>query len=98
MNQRSLFDPTIDARFTEFHRENPGVYALLVSLARQAKAVGKTRIGIKALWETMHWNVWLNTDEEPRFNNSYVSRYARLIVDNEPDIAPMIALRRLRAA
>ena len=48
--QRSLFDPTIDAKFAEFNRENPHVYALLVSLARQAKAAGKSRIGIKALF------------------------------------------------
>ncbi len=96
----SLFDKTIDARFAEFHASNPQVYFTLVSLARQAKAVGKTRIGMKALWETMRWNLWLSTThaDEPKFDNSLTSRYARLIVANEPDIAPMIELRRLRAA
>lgn len=96
--QQSLF-ATIDARFAAFHRDNPNVYATLVRLAREARAAGKTRIGMKALVERARWDLWLATHgDEYKINNSFVSRYVRLIVSQEPDLAGMFETRRLRAA
>jgi hypothetical protein len=97
--QRSLFDPTIEQRFFDFHRENPQVYTILVSLARQAKAAGKKRIGIKALFERARWDLWLQTrGDDFRLNNSYSSRYSRMIEDLEPDLRGLFEKRTLRAA
>jgi hypothetical protein len=98
-DQRSLFDKTIDARFAEFHASHPQVYFTLVSLARQAKAVGKTRIGMKALFGRARWEFWLDTrGEEFKLNNSFSSRFARLIEEKEPDLRGLFEKRTLRAA
>ena len=97
----SLFDPTIDAKFWEFHQNNPQVYVTLVRLTREARAAGKSKLGIKALWERMRWDLWLYTArdaEEPALNNSFTSRYVRLIIAREPDLSGMFEVRRLRAA
>jgi hypothetical protein len=96
--QRSLFDPTIDARFEAFVRDNPEVYSTIVSLARQAKEAGKKRVGIKALFERARWDLWMRTHgDEYRLNNSYSSRMARLIERNEPDLRGLFELRTLRS-
>ncbi len=97
--QQSLFDPTIEQRFIEFHKANPAVYQTLVRLAREAKNVGKTRIGMKALFERARWDMWLQTrGDEFKLNNTYASRFARLIEANEPDLTGLFERRRLRAA
>jgi hypothetical protein len=92
---------TIDVRFAQFHAQNPEVYETLVELAREARRAGKTKIGIKALWERARWSLWLNVTrdgDEPKLNNSLTSRYARLIMSQEPDLAGMFEVRHLRAA
>jgi hypothetical protein len=97
----SLFDKTIDKKFAEFHAANPHVYATLVRLAREARGAGKTRIGMKALWERMRWDLWLSTKhnvDEAKLNNDFTSRFARLIEEREPDLRGMFETRRLRAA
>lgn len=90
---------SIDSRFRTFHRENPHVYQILVRLAREARTRGKTRLGVKALWERMRWDIWMQTEDDDEFklNNNFTSRYARLIVRQEPDIAGMFELRALRS-
>jgi hypothetical protein len=97
--QRGLFDPTIDSRFNEFHLANPHVYETLVRYAREALRAGKSRVGMKALWERMRWDFFVtNRSEDYKLNNSYASRYVRLIAQREPDIAALFVTRKLRAA
>lgn len=84
-------------KFEKFHASNPHVYAELVRLARQAVAKGRTRFGMKALWEVMRWHFWLNTtDTDFRLNNNYSSRYARLIMQQEADLRGVFETRELR--
>lgn len=88
-----------DGAFQEFHTSNPHVYEVLVRLARDAKAKGKRCAGIKMLWEIMRWAFWLAVDDDDsgyRLNNNYPSRYARLIMDREPDLAGFFNLRELK--
>lgn len=88
----------IDERFNEFHASNPHVYRALCMLARGAIAQGKRKIGIGALWERARWDLWLeSTEEAPRLNNDYRSRYARLLMANEPDLAGVFEVRGLRS-
>ncbi len=89
---------TIEDRFREFHAAHPQVYAELVRLAREAKARGRRRIGIKMLWEVVRWNLYLTPQgEEFKLNNSYTSRYARLIQRNEPALADLFETRVLKS-
>jgi len=97
---RSESAATIEGRFRAFHKANPRVYAELVALARQAKKRGATRLGIAQLWEVTRWNILMETADYDAFklNNTYRSRYARLIMEREPDLAGVFDTRRLQSA
>jgi len=88
-----------DRAFQAFHEANPAVYAALVRLARQANQQGRERGGMKMLWEVMRWERYLVTDDPTGFklNNNYTSRYARLIMESEEDLAGFFETRELHA-
>src|SRR5262245_34591491 len=81
-------EDAIQRRFLAFHRDNPQVYTRLVALARQAKRAGRLRYGIRRLWEVMRWEFSLQTtsDDDFKLNDHYHARYARLIMQQEPDL------------
>jgi hypothetical protein len=88
----------LQARFEAFHAENPHVYAVLVRLAREARAVGHERVGIATLFEVARWQISMSTsDPDFKLNNSFRSRYARLIMEQEPDLAGIFETRELRS-
>lgn len=87
---------TIDADFLAFHSANPHIYDALVSLARRAKAAGRRKAGIGMLWEVLRWDIFIRTTgTEYKLNNNYRSRYARLIMHREPDLADFFETRVL---
>jgi hypothetical protein len=90
---------SIDQRFRDFHAENPGVYDELVKMARQVLARGYTRIGIELIWSGYRWNRMLRTTPDEygfKLNDHFRSRYARLIMAQEPDLADLFHIRTLR--
>lgn len=88
--------PSIDERFATFHAENPDIYAALRELALAGRRRGLQRLGMKSLFEVVRWNRSLETSGEPwKLNNSYTSRYARLLMENEPTLAGIFELRTL---
>jgi hypothetical protein len=91
---------TIQARFEEFHAANPWIYAALVAKARKAKARGYTQIGIAFLVEIIRWEDGGTTVNQDGFKlcNDYRSRYARLIMEQEPGLAGFFTLRQLESA
>lgn len=86
-------------RFAEFHEANPAVYEELVVLARRARARGHQRIGIELLFAIIRWNRMMETTDASGFklNDHYTSRYARLIMQQEPDLDGLFATRALKA-
>lgn len=88
---------SIQARFRRFHGANPAVYSGLVRLARQAKRQGVTTYGLAALYEVLRWNRFLDTkgEEKLKLSNDFRSRYARLIMDQEPDLQGFFSVREL---
>jgi len=92
---------TIQARFEQFHRLNPDVYAKLVELARTYQRAGYPRVGIGHLTEILRWQRRMDTYDpasEFKLSNDYRSRYARHIMANEPDLDGFITTRELRSA
>lgn len=87
----------IQETFLNFHAENPFVYSTLVRLAQEVKAKNKLKWSIKALWEVMRWELEVKTDSLSEFqlNNNFPSRYARLIMEQEPNLAGMFNIRLL---
>jgi len=94
-------EPTeADRQFLAFHEANPIVYATLARLARYARQRGRHRLGVKMLWERMRWELTIETDDatsDYKLNNNYHSRYARLLMETEADLAGMFELRALRS-
>jgi len=88
---------TIEADFAAFHAANPHVYAELVRLARVwVRERGVNHLGIATLYEVARWNITLSTAGEAfKLNNNHRALYARLIMDQEPDLAGLFKTRRL---
>ena len=95
--QLSMLPDPIDQAFLEFHHNNPQVYRTLVGLAREWKAAGHGRCSISMLFEVLRWDSGMRTTSKDglKLNNSFRSRYVRIISANEPDLAPMFETRVL---
>lgn len=97
-------DDEIQERFERFHAANPRFYYLLVFYirevvkAREARGRGR-RYGIAAVVERVRWHVDVEAKgvEEFKMPNDFRSRYARLIMQQEPDLRDVFELRELRA-
>lgn len=89
--------------FNRFHELNPGVYDELVKIAREAKAEGARKLGLRMCWETMRFRTKRYLEPEDgrqniyRLNDHYCPYYARLIMDREPDLNGVFNVRRLRS-
>ena len=94
----SLASPNdaIQRRFLKFHGENPWIYRLLVRLARDMKARGFRRYGMKAIVEEARWWNGTTTTEPWKYNNNFTARYARLIEQQEPYLRGFFEKRRLK--
>lgn len=100
MTQPTLFEKpkTLDDKFWDFHKANPKVYEMLEELALNLYAHGKSRVGMKMLFEVIRWKTMLRTvGDDFKLNNSYTSRYARLIVDHNPQLKNFFETRRLHS-
>lgn len=105
---RSVYDDapprrrSIAARFAEFHAANPHIYAEIVKMARRARARGAERIGIKMLWEALRWQLAVETGRVDgdtfRLNNVFTAHYARLVMEQEPDLRGIFETRERKAA
>jgi hypothetical protein len=79
---------------------------MLVRLAREMVDHGYTRIGMKHLFEVLRWRVAIATkisddyyqpEGRPlKLSNSHTSRYARLIMMQEPGLLDCFGTRALR--
>lgn len=89
---------TIQQRFESFHAAHPEIYRQLVELARRLQAQGK-RPGIGFLWEWVRYFGVVRSDAEADYalDNKLRSRYARLIMEREPDLRGIFRVRDLRA-
>lgn len=99
--QRELvLRPGIQDRFEAYHRDNPNVYSMLVSLARyHIRRRRGVRLGIGYLFEILRWRFFLQvgTLDAFKFNNDFRSRYVRLIEEHEPDLRGVFEKRTLRS-
>ena len=90
----------IHDNFVVFHNANPKVYWELVRLAKEAKTNGHQKIGIGMLWEVMRWNLFYQKNDpnsEFKLNNNYRSRYARFVMDTNPDLVGLFETRELKS-
>lgn len=99
-----LADPvpgSIQESFEQFHRDNPWVYEALRRLAVDLVRRGRKKVGIGMLFEVLRWQHTRETvdpNSEFKLNNNLRSRYARLLMDNEAELAGAFEVRELKAA
>lgn len=87
---------TYREKFDKFHEENPHVYTELVNLARLAHERGRRKFGIKMLFEVVRWNRFIQTNDPSfKLNNNHAPYYARLIMEQEADLAGLFNLREI---
>ena len=108
--QATLFDalsvPRNDreARFLEFHRENPKVYQFWDRFTREALARGHDRIGSQMIMERIRWETNfvlhdLRPDGEPlKINVHHKPYYARLWMENNPQHKGVFNTRAVEGA
>ena len=90
---------TIEARFEQFHRQNPHVYQALLSLALAEVAQGARVVRTKHLFEQLRSQGCATVNapgEEYRLNNIYTRCYARLL-DKHPQLAGRIPMRSIKS-
>ena len=90
----------LDAEFVQFLRDNPTIYPQFRMLAVKLKARGIERWGAKAIWEVLRYELALKavtTGEKYALNNNYTSRFARKLMNEEPeDFAGFFEIRSLK--
>lgn len=100
--QRDFFSkakPDALDRFRQFHADNPHVYEALVALCRRARERGFETWSIKAAFEVLRWESYEpTTGEEYKLPNTFTALYARLIMQQEEDLAGFFVTRRSRFA
>ncbi|MDE2020328.1 MAG: hypothetical protein KGJ13_08340 [Patescibacteria group bacterium] len=97
MIQHDLFSGTLDERFRNFHERNPAVYDLFRKFAERAHQAGARRIGAKAIAERIRWETSVEKVGDYKINNSYVSRYARLLIAAHPHLGDLFEVRSLKS-
>jgi hypothetical protein len=94
-------EATIQEAFEAFHQEHPHLYQRLVQLAEDWKEAGHHRCSIGMLWEVLRWQHGTHSALRKRgtyaLNNNYRSRYARMLIDDHPELAGMFETRELQS-
>lgn len=93
-------DKGIAAAFNEFHELNPHVFRNLKVLAFQALRAGRRKIGMKFLFERLRWEYAIKTRHEEgtyRMNNNFTAYYARMLMEQEPELDGLFEVRELKA-
>lgn len=90
---------SIQERFERFNRSHPEVYERLLKLCHRWRLAGRGAWSIKGAFEVLRWEnhiAGLEDDVEVyKLNNSYSSRYARMIMREHPEFNGLFELREL---
>lgn len=96
--QLQLFDTTLQQKFEKYHQDNPHVLSTLINMTDDAIAKGHNRLGMDLLFNVLRWESMISTrGDEYKINNSYSSRYVRLIEELRPDLIGVFSKRELRS-
>ena len=104
-NDQPMFDlfdtDPIELAFKEFHAKHPDVYYQLLRLAREWVAAGHRKLGIATLYEKLRWE-WhvsgLLDKDGYKLNNNYKALYARMLMENHPELEGVFEIRERTAA
>jgi len=85
----------LQQRFERFHRDNPDVLVAVIDLARQLKRAGRSKCGMKAIFEVLRWRDLVPGAPQiaAQLNNDYTAPYARAAMAAAPDLTGFFDLR-----
>lgn len=86
---------SIDERFERFHHDNPEILDRLISLGLDAQSRGYETYSIKGLWEVLRYRCDPLTAERYRLSNDFTSRYARLVMASNSNLAGFFRTKTL---
>lgn len=85
--------PTISEQFHAFDTAHPWVYRELEHLVARRLASGVKRVGMKELFEALRWR---HPHGVRGLNNNFTALYVRRLLDEYPQWAAAIEIRRRR--
>ena len=92
---RFQWESNLERGFRVFHGANPHVYEKLREFALQARQSGRKHLGIAAVFERLRW--WASfevTGDEFKLNNNWRAFYARMLMEQEPELAGFFEVRK----
>ena len=88
----------LDEKFWAFHNANPQVYLQIEKYAQRAYRHGIRKIGMKMIFELLRWDMLFSTNSEDyKLNNSYTSRYTRILLEKHPEFSDMFEIRGIHS-
>ena len=91
---------TLRERFERFDADHPEVYEQLCSLTRRWIERGRARWSIWSAFAVLRWERRMAglpaADELYKLNNNYTGYYARKVMAENPDLAGVFELRRMK--
>ena len=85
----------LQEEFNAYHKRSPQIYQKLKTLALRLKRVGASTYGMKALFEILRFNALLQSDKKFKLQNNHAPYYARLLMQQEPQLAGFFYTREL---
>ena len=87
---------SLTERYAAWRELNPHIYELFKQFALEAWASG-SRVGAKAIAERIRWELRIRYRGDYKVNNSFVSRMARELIEEDERFVDWFETRRLRA-
>jgi hypothetical protein len=95
---RFAFEQTSSRGFADYHAANPHVYAAMRRFALEAKHAGRKHLGIGAVTERVRWETMVEgRGDSFKVNNNWRAFYARLLMEQEPELRGFFEVRRSKA-
>lgn len=90
---------SLQQRFEAFHLANPHVFELVLNIARDLRARGMKRCGVKLIVERLRWLYALQTRGDTfKINNDWAPYYARVAVLVDPALDGFFMYRKQTVA
>lgn len=96
--QRVMHQASIQDAFTEWIGENKELVDAIIRFAKEARAAGHKKYGIKAIVERTRWHFHVERREQAdwKINNNYTSRLARFLMVAYPELKDLFETRKLK--
>lgn len=91
-------DSDSQKRFLKYHEDNPHIYEALRDSALRLRRAGWRQYGMKGVFEHLRFRSDVSAVASAwKLNNDFTSRYARLLMEQEPELDGFFKLRRLQS-